>query len=292
MKIVTHDSSFHSDDTFAVATLLLKFPDAEVIRSRSVEVQATADYVLDTGMEYDPKRGRFDHHMPEGGGVRDNGIPYASFGLVWKEFGVELAGGVREAEVMDKRLVQPVDAHDNGMAIAEYKFEEVREYTIGDFFFSFLSGSDVGDERLYEIFMNNVATAKALLIREINRSKEMVEGEGLVREVYEQSKDKRVIELPNGDLPWKYVLSKLPEPLYVMYLARDGKWRLKGVPDADKPYGSLRKPLPEAWFGKEKEELQEITGVTDAIFTHRTGFMAACESKEGALKLAQIALSA
>ena len=105
MKIVTHDSSFHIDDIFAVATTLLKFPDAEAVRSRKEEDYASADMVIDTGLIYDPGTGRFDHHQPGGAGTRENGIQYASFGLMWKQFGEELAGGARKAALIDQKLV-------------------------------------------------------------------------------------------------------------------------------------------------------------------------------------------
>lgn len=292
MKIVTHDSSFHADDIFAVATLLLMFPDAEVIRSRKIEDIDSADYVVDVGMSYDPSRKRFDHHMAEGAGIRENGIPYASFGLVWKEWGEELSGSMRGAEILENKLVQPIDAHDNGVPIAEYKFEGVREYTIGDFLSSYLTHDDVSATLLYEIFMNNVYFARDLLKREINRAKETVIGEDLVKVFYEKSEDKRIIEIPSEHLPWKEILGRLPEPLFVKYIRRDGNWALKAVPDISKPYGYHRKDLPSAWGGKSLEELQEITGVPDAIFAHRNLFVVSAKSKEGIEALAEKALNA
>src|SRR5690348_4673081 len=90
VKIVTHSGNFHTDDIFAVATLFLlleKDHTLLVTRSRDMETIAAADYVVDVGGEYDPAQNRFDHHQINGGGQRDNGIPYASFGLVWKHFG-------------------------------------------------------------------------------------------------------------------------------------------------------------------------------------------------------------
>jgi uncharacterized UPF0160 family protein len=272
--------------------MLLKHPEAEVIRSRDPEVHASADYVLDTGMIYDPAKNRFDHHMPEGAGVRENGIPYASSGLVWKEFGEELAGGKREAEIIDTKLIQPLDAHDNGVAIAEYKFQGIREYTIGDFLFSFLSDSDSDGKRLYDIFMGNVGRAKELLIREITRAKEVAKGEIAVRAAYDRSEDKRLIELPTEELPWRQVLGALPEPLYIVYQRRDKHWGIKAVPDFTKPYGHNRKDLPESWSGKTNEELQKATGVPDTLFAHRGLFMAAAKTREGVLALAQKALNA
>jgi uncharacterized UPF0160 family protein len=50
--------------------------------------------------------------------------------------------------------------------------------------------------------------------------------------------------------------------------------------------------LPLEWAGKSGDELIQITGVTDAIFCHRERFIAVAESKEGAVKLAHLALAA
>lgn len=293
MKIVTHDSSFHTDDVFAVATMLLLHPDAEVVRSRDPEIWKTADAVIDTGFVYDPQRLRFDHHMPEGAGLRENGIPYASFGLVWKEYGVVLTGEERAAALIDRELVQPIDAHDNGVAIAEYKFEGVRDYAIGDFFSSFLIDTDglEGPERMLAIFMQVVSIAKDLLAREIIKAKAAIAGEDAVRKYYAESADKRLIELPTESLPWRETLNTYSEPLYVIYPRRDTKWGMKAVPDLTKPYGAMRKPLPEGWAGKDGAELQKITGVGDAMFAHRALFVAAAASKEGILQLAHIALN-
>src|SRR3989344_202259 len=113
--VVTHSGNFHTDEVFACAVLsLLNDGNIEVIRSRKKEVWVTGDYVVDVGGEYDPSRGRFDHHQEGGAGVRPNGIPYSSFGLVWKEFGEKISGSSYVARVIDERVAQPVDAGDNG----------------------------------------------------------------------------------------------------------------------------------------------------------------------------------
>ncbi len=43
--------------------------------------------------------------------------------------------------------------------------------------------------------------------------------------------------------------------------------------------------------GLRDEELQKITGVEDAVFCHKGLFLAVSKSKEGAVKLAELALS-
>jgi len=291
-KIVTHDGSFHTDEVFAVAILLEHLGEAEVVRSRQQDVIDSADYVVDVGLTYDPDKNHFDHHQPGGAGERENGIPYASFGLVWKGYGEGLAGGKRQAAIIDRELISPIDAHDNGVAIAEYKFKGVRDYAIGDFFSSYLTLKDEGPERLYEIFMNLVEIARGLVRREITKAREYVEGEDAIRKIYETSSDKRIIELPNEGMPWRETLNVYPEPIFVLYPRRDGKWGVKAVPDFSKPFGNNRKAFPSLWGGKSGEDLQRVTGVPDAIFAHKTLFMVAAESKEGAIELAKLALNA
>jgi uncharacterized UPF0160 family protein len=39
------------------------------------------------------------------------------------------------------------------------------------------------------------------------------------------------------------------------------------------------------------EELAQVTGVADAVFCHNKLFMAVAKSKEGAIKLAELALA-
>jgi len=288
MKIITHNGSFQADDIFAVAILLLAVGESEVVRTRDKDQIALADYVVDVGMVYDPTQNHFDHHQPGGAGERPNGIPYASCGLVWKEFGEKLSGGKEEADLIDANLMQPLDAHDNGIAIADYRFKGVRTYSIVDFFYSFLPSLHESEENLYKVFMELVTMAKALLVREIGRARGMIRGEAKVREAYDTSIDKKILLL-SEELPWKRILSEKSDVMFVVYHRNDGRWSARAVPDVG--YIS-RKPFPVAWAGKTDEDLQKITGVQNAVFCHRGLFMALAESKEGAIKLAKLALDA
>ncbi|MEK7499210.1 MAG: MYG1 family protein, partial [Patescibacteria group bacterium] len=281
----------HTDDVFAVATIFLVVGEAEVVRSRDQEVHKTADYVVDTGMEYNPSARHFDHHQPGGAGERENGIPYASFGLVWKEYGKKLAGGEKEAALIDRELVQPIDAHDNGVPIAEYKFKGVRDYAIGDFFSSFIESRD--SDHLYTVFMHVAGIAKDLLKREISMAKKTIIQQEKILAFYDASLDRRLVIMPEEMTGWREVLGQTKEALYAVYPRPDGSWSLKCVPDFSKSYyGALRKPLPLEWAGKDGEEFQQMTGVQDAIFTHKNLFTAGARTKEGVLKLAEIALNA
>jgi uncharacterized UPF0160 family protein len=288
MKIVTHSGMFHADDIFAVATALLVFPDAEVIRTRDPKIIDKADMVIDVGMEYNPTVYRFDHHQEGGAGIRPNGVPYASFGLVWKEFGERLAHEGKD--VIEEKLVQPVDAPDNGTSIYNPVFDGVEPYTIREFFYSYLSYEDRSEEHIYEVFMQVVGVAKDLLEREITKAEERVASMKEVRTILNNTSDKRIIVL-DKDLAWEPVLAPVPEAMFVVYPRKEGNWGTKGVPK--KVFGFERKKLfPFAWAGKSGKELQEISGVKDAAFCHLGRFIVTANSKEGAVALAEKALSA
>src|SRR5665811_284372 len=124
-KLVTHNGSFHADDVFACATLSLMLEkeniNFEIIRTRDPEVINSGDYVFDVGDIYDEDKNYFDHHQVGGAGQRDNSIEYSSFGLVWKKFGIKLCDSKKVVDIIDRKLVAPIDAADNGFDLVENK---------------------------------------------------------------------------------------------------------------------------------------------------------------------------
>ena len=93
MKVATHSGSFHADEVFALAALTLLDPAVEIVRTRDADALAAADLRVDVGFRDDPATGDFDHHQKGGAGERPNGVRYASFGLVWREFGARVCDG-------------------------------------------------------------------------------------------------------------------------------------------------------------------------------------------------------
>ncbi|KND46780.1 MAG: hypothetical protein AB201_03275 [Parcubacteria bacterium C7867-006] len=297
ISIVTHSSGFHTDDIFAVATLSLLLEKEgkgyTITRSRNMEIAEKADYLVDFGSVYDPSIKRFDHHQEGGAGKRENGIPYASFGLVWKEYGVDISGSQTVAERIDKMLVQPVDfvdADPKGMTLFESPVKDLHPFDLGMIKILFAPTWKEDILKIDETFLTLVSYAKALLSRMITYYSNEVEGEKFVLEAYKNAEDKRLILLENSEYPWLRVLPELPEPLYVVYKnIKNDTWSIKCVRD----FWSYkaRKDLPESWAGKRDAELEQISGVPGAVFCHNARFMAVNKTKEGILKMAGIALN-
>ncbi len=290
-KIVTHSGNFHTDEVFACAVLsILNSGEVEVVRSRNPEVWATGDYVVDVGGVYDPTLGRYDHHQSGGAGERENGVPYSSIGLVWKHYGEELTGSAYASRMIDERLVQPIDAGDNGIETFSVK-NNVAPCIIQDVISAFRPAWN--EERTEdEGFLEALEMAKTMLAREIIRARAEEEGKRRAEEAYKRAEDKNIIILENH-YPWYEALGSKPEPLYVVKPDRggDGKWKVETV-RSDVHAFKNRKDLPEGWAGKMGHDFAEASGVPDAIFCHNKRFVAVAGSKDGALSLARKAVEA
>ncbi len=291
-KLVTHNGSFHADDIFAAATLSMllekKGESFEIIRTRDPEIINEGDYVFDVGGVYDEEKNRFDHHQASFKEKRYENIIYSSFGLVWKKFGAELSGGEKIAQIVDEHIVAPIDAADNGFDLVENK-HSISPYFIQHFFYSMRPTWRETNLSNDEMFLKSVKIAKEVLSREIIQVKDSVIAEEEVISVYQSTEDKRII-IFDKNYPYEFTLNNFPEPLFVIYpRSSDNFWGVKAMKDDPKTFKN-RKDFPSAWGGLRDEELQKITGVSDAVFCHKGLFMAVAKSKEGAIKLAELAL--
>jgi uncharacterized UPF0160 family protein len=289
MKVATHPGNFHADDVFAVAVLQLVHSELEVVRTRDA---VDADVRVDIGGRSDPATGDFDHHQRGGAGERANGIRYASFGLVWREFGAALAGSEDAATAIDERLVQGVDANDTGQNISTALVDGIRPMTVSGVIAGLNAHWDEEWTPAEEDarFLEAVALARGILEREIAGAKAYRRGLDIVRGAIEAAADPRLIEL-DRKAPWhETVVTTAPEALYVVYPKSDG-WGMQAVPKALGEFAN-RKDLPEAWAGHADADLAAITGVPDAMFAHTKRFYASARSREGILALARQALDA
>lgn len=291
IRIVTHSGTFHADELLAVAALEIYFKGRpyEIIRTRDPEIIATGDFVVDVGAVYDPATNRFDHHQHGGAGARENGIPYSAFGLVWKHYGEAISGSKRVAQAIDEEIGHPIDMGDNGN---DY-YGLVRldtEPLILQFIVAMFRPTWKSDAHHDDRFLELIGFLRRMLELTIDVQRDKEEGEKFVEAAYHASSDKRVVII-DGAYPWHDVLSAHPEPLYVVKpKTQNTFWEVECV--RDNPHGfANRKDLPEQWAGKFDGELSIATGVPDAVFCHNRRYIVVTETKESAMKLAQIALN-
>jgi uncharacterized UPF0160 family protein len=282
--IVTHNGNFHADDVFSIAALKIIFPSFKLVRTRNIDVIASADIVIDVGGEYDADAGRFDHHQRGGAGARENGIPYSSFGLIWMKYGLQICQGNQEvSNAVDAGLVSTIDAIDCGHV------KGVPEGISLSQTISMFNPTWQEDSQFDRCFDEAVDFASRVLSRFIAAANGGISAKSLVTEAINNAQDPRVIVLQTY-IPWKKTVHALSEEaLYVIYPSETGQWRIQAVPVEPGSFED-RKPLPEAWAGLSDNALQEVTGIDDAMFCHNGLFIAGTKSFEGTMKMASIAL--
>lgn len=300
--IATHNGSFHADDIFGVAVLLRLHPDAQLVRTRDLDLIARSDFAVDVGGEWDAARGRFDHHQRGFAGARDSGVVYASAGLVWRAHGpalVEATFGLQDAKLaqtvadaLDDELVQHLDRADTGVAHGAPGLFGLSAL-MSQFNTTWDSRGDAAADEARSLaqFRQAVAVMTTLLLAALDQQRAKYQGAELVRGA-QPLFGGRVLQMPRGGLPWREVISKeMPEVLFVVYPDSSAQQYQVHVVTVEPHSFQARKDLPQAWAGLRLAELAEVTGVADAVFCHNGRFIAGAGSLAGAVRLAEIALT-
>lgn len=288
--IKTHDGCFHADDVFAVVVLEEVIRRAGetsvVIRSRDPDIPA--DFLVDVGREYDPERGRFDHHQEGGAGYRNTvgGEPYAAFGVVWKHFGPSLCKGYKAANLIDHRLVRHVDVADCGVST-------LPSYSISNAIKAFNPCWDDDPHDFDSKFKDACNYARVLLLREMERVVSGVRAEYKVRKAVTKSRKHGIrpdIAFLPQFIPWKSVMAnEYPDVRVVVFPDVSGEWIARCT--TIKGSGRTHILFPSPWASLSGDELEAETGVPGSVFCHANRFMVVHKTKEGALALAEKALS-
>jgi uncharacterized UPF0160 family protein len=291
VKVAVHDGMFHSDDVFSVAILSLYLnKPIKLFRTRDPKIFVKMDYLLDVGREYNPAENKFDHHQENWSEKRSNGIPYATSGLVWKEYGEKICGSREVAQKIDEKLIQHIDAEDNGVEFYKENFPGAFPYCFSDFIFAFNPTWTERDMNTLKAFEEAVEEVKKVLKREIKKVTDNVLGKEKIQKIYEKTEDKRILVLDDS-YSWKKIVSSFPETVFVIKQVYENKnWHLNAVTEEGFKFKN-KVDLPAVWAGKEGKELEEITGVSGALFCHNKRFMCAAKTKEAAVELAKLALA-
>lgn len=296
-RLITHNGGFHADDVFACATLMIVLErenkKVSITRTRDEALMQEAEFVFDVGGIYSPETNRFDHHQEGGAGKRDNGIPYASFGLVWKKYGESVCGDREVADRIDTNIVQPIDAFDNGVDIFTLKESGISPVTmhtiVGVWNAVWNEPEDTNDAN----FLTVVEFAKQFLLRTIVAAQANLKVERAVEHVYANTTDKTVLvfDKPYGRIPLQMALTRYKDAQIAIYPHITGtKWHATTLVDDINSF-EARTQFPEAWAGLRGEEFQKFTGIATAEFCHNARFLIVAGTKDDIVALVQQARS-
>lgn len=267
----THSGKFHADDVFSSALLLYLNPEITITRGNKVP----DDF---DGIVFDIGRGRYDHHQKDSR-IRENGISYAAFGLLWEDLGCEILGD-ELAEKFDEAFVQPLDNNDNTGEKNELAS------LIGSFNPSWdeNGGTD-------EAFFRAVSVAGMILENKFARYLGNERADKRIEEVLEtrdQTGDSRILVLPEF-IPCQKRLSET-EVVFVIFPSNRGGYCIQ--PQKKEYSLNYKCSFPSEWLGLENEELQKETGLSSATFCHKGGFLMSVGDLSDAIRACQISLDA
>jgi uncharacterized UPF0160 family protein len=311
MVIVTHSGKFHADDAWAVAALKILFPQAQVERTRDEARVAAADFAVDVGGIWDAATGRFDHHQKGFAGARPTGVPYASAGLVWKEFGARCVSAlalahmghrlqndtaVEMAHSIDADIVQYLDLSDVGAAknapgsyglsavVSGFNPNWLDEQRLGY--------GDAADAHRLSQFIRATELLTDIMVNAVKYRVGALLATAQVRQA-EVLEEGRVLFLQNGAVPWSQVVRKeMPKVLFVIsHNIAEQRHMINTVPVSNDSF-KARADLPAEWAGLRDAQLAAVTGVHDAGFCHNGRFIASAKSYEGIRTMATLALKA
>ena len=274
----THSGKFHADDVFSSALLLYLNPEIRIIRGNKVP----EDF---DGIVFDIGRGRYDHHQKDSR-IRENGIPYAAFGLLWEELGAEILGE-ELAQKFDESFVQPLDNNDNTgekneLATLIGNFNPTWDAQGGndEAFFQAVSVAGMILENKFERYLGNERADKR--VEEIleEHQKAILSGE-------KSKEEARILILPEF-VPCQKRLSET-DIAFVIFPSNRGGYCIQ--PQKKEYSLNYKCSFPVEWLGLENEELGAATGLSSAGFCHKGGFLMTTGTLEDAVKACEISLA-
>lgn len=292
---LTHSGPFHADDVLAAVILKLVGrldSYSKVERTRDNSRMEKADIVFDVGGEYDPEKGKFDHHQRgRSGETWKDGTPLSSAGLIWKTYGKELVPDPIEYNSLQGDWIQPIDADDNGWLPELPPNARHVSSIVSD-----LNPRWDDENADFDVsFAEACGIIETLFLASWNRAKGKRVAREKVKEGVLANMGSPLLVL-EGYCPWKAHIHELEKemdvkiPFQWVLFPGDDNWKIFQVPEV-KGSREGRSEFPEPWGGLRESELKETSGVEDAVFVHPGLFCGGAKSLEGAKKMAELSLS-
>lgn len=260
-KGFTHGGTFHSDDVFSTALLKILNPDIEI--QRGFEIPENFD-----GIVYDIGLGKFDHHQLDNE-VRKNGVPYASFGKLWKEYGTMLFTE-NQCNLFDIGFIQSLDNSDN-------TGEKDSLSTV----ISNMNPAWDDVRTTEECFEEAVQFATYILNVQFDKIRAKERANAEVAQKIKEMKDG--ILILDKHMPYQEQAIKNKNVKFAIYPSNRGGYNIQVVPKTFHTQEG-RVPFPNEWLGASKEILDSY--VKGMYFCHKANFLASADTLENAINVA------
>lgn len=287
-NFITHSGTFHADEVMATVLLLNKFDEIKLYRTN--EIIDENKFIYDIGFK------EFDHHALTFDEKRENGIKYASCGLIWKKYASDILNGFSInnkkdfINKVDENLIMDIDRDDNGQKLTNDL--NIKQETIPSIINSF---NPVWNSSLSEnkCFINAVFFANTIFNNIISHMIAKEEARNIIEKKIEESKESYIVL--DKYMPWKDIVlssknKKAKDILYAIFPSKRGGYNVVATPKEINSF-DVKKPFPKSWAGLDKEDLRKISGIKTINFCHKNLFICATEDFDDAIKIVNISLN-
>lgn len=297
LTIGTHNGIFHSDEILACAILCLinSNMSIQILRSRNSEFLNICDICVDVG------GGKFDHHQKGFNKKRENGIKYASAGLIWQHFGKKLISQFSAKyfkdskcnidhifEIVDNSFISLVDCEDNGISAEKHCFSFITSFLP----LWFNTDTDNFNNQFYKVLLTTITVLEEELKTIIGKE---IAKDTIINNWKDTTQfNNGILVIPSQTIDWVETVININETNknkcinFVIFPYPNGGWAAQCVPPSLKNKFGQRISFPKEWAG-QTDNLPEISGVKDAIFCHNGRFFIRASSKESIIKMCTIA---
>lgn len=297
LTIGTHNGIFHSDEVLACAILYLlnSHIQVNILRTRDNEMLARCNICVDIG------GGDFDHHQAGFNQTRNNGIKYASAGLVWKNYGKQLINWFEEKyfsktdcnidgifNTFDDCFISLVDCEDNGIPTETHCFSFISSFLP----LWFHNTQDDFNNQFYTALVTTIAVLEQELKTTIGReiAKDIITSNWNSLDHFYNG----ILEIPSQTIDWVETVicindsTKSNKVNFVIFPYPNGGWAAQCVPPSLINKFAQRIAFPSEWAG-QTDKLPEISKVEGATFCHNGCFFIRATSKEAIIQMCSIA---
>lgn len=268
----------------------------QILRTRDEKLLTQCDICVDIG------GGKYDHHQRGFDKARENGVKYASAGLIWNKYGKKLVNLIMKKYFSDEKsnivdsifksfdnsFIIPVDCEDNGITVETHYFSFISSFlplwfnnTQSDF-----------NKKFHKVLMTTISMLEEKLISSIGKevTREILMSRFTSNEYFYDG----ILEIPSQTIDWLETIIEMNSSNnnrkinFVIFPYPAGGWAAQCVPPSLSGKFEQRIPFPSEWAG-QTDKLPEISKVKDATFCHNGCFFIRAASKESVVKLCNIA---
>jgi uncharacterized UPF0160 family protein len=226
-------------------------------------------FVIDVGAQHDYARRNLDHHHKGFTETWPNGCPLSSTGLVWRWLGqnghLDVLSAPERAE-LEERLIQPLDAHDNGVASSPIAAGLAPHNR---------TGTDESQDVQFRVALDMM---RGVLTNTLHGARARLEAERVLTDAWRLAARRGVpyvvLNRPVSYTDCATLLRRLSggQAHLLALPGRGQRWSIISLPGDDGHF-SVKCPCPQEWRGRFDLNTTVDGRPLRVVFGHKTGFM-------------------